>query len=65
MKEGSQVVVLGKLDDKIRNQSSDQIVKGTVYCLLRMEEFEIAVMLETGDIWVGKRRDVKLAGEQE
>lgn len=64
-KEGEVVVVLGKIDSRVREHVSTGIVKGTVYCILRMEGFEIAVVLESGDIWIGLERELAKVKDQE
>ncbi len=64
-KEGDQVVVLGKLNTRIRDQLSDGLIKGTIFCLVRVEDAEVAVTLENGDIWLGKLREIRSVKEQE
>lgn len=58
-KEGDQVIVLGKLDQKVRDKKQDGLIKGTVFCLLRLEDSDVAVLLEDGTIWCGKFRDIR------
>ncbi len=65
LKEGDQVVVIGTLDQRIRKQQTEGLVKGTLYCRVNIEGFEVAVLLENGDIFLGKEREVRLAKEQE
>jgi hypothetical protein len=59
LKPGDLVLVLGKLDNRIRDQLNTDQVIGTIDCYLRMEQAEIAVLLENGDIWIGMRREVQ------
>jgi hypothetical protein len=55
MKEGDLVIVLGKLDDRVRVNSTEQLTLGTVSTLTKDE---ISVLLINGDIWHGLKREV-------
>jgi hypothetical protein len=55
MSEGDIVVVLGKLDDRVRDNSSNELVTGTLVRLLRDE---VSVLLKNGDLWHGLKREV-------
>lgn len=59
MQPGCLVQVIGKLDNRIRETLKTDAVIGTLWCWLRMEDFEVAVILENGDIWIGKKIDIK------
>lgn len=58
MKEGDVVIVVGKLDDHIRDKE-DRV--GTVVYL---NKEEAVVLLSNGDLWKGHKRDVVLQSEQ-
>ena len=65
MKPGDLVVVLGKLDRNAKAVDKDKLVKGTYIGDLRMEGADCYVLLESGDIWTGLKREIRLLGEQE
>jgi hypothetical protein len=65
MQPGDLVIIIGKLDDKIRQRSYDNLICGTYWGAVRLENADVAVLLENGDIYVGLRRDVILKSEQE
>lgn len=65
MQPGDLVIVIGKLDNKIREKNYDKLICGTFWCHVRLENGDVAVLLENGDIYVGLRRDVILKSEQE
>ena len=65
MQPGDLVIIVGKLDEKIREKNYDDLICGTFWCNVRMENADVAVLLENGDIYVGFRRDVILKSEQE
>ena len=60
MTEGSLVVVLGKLDQRIYEQK-DELVVGTLWIL---DGDTAAVILSNGNLWKGSRREVAPAKEQ-
>lgn len=62
MKVGELVVVLGKIDQRIRDKKVDGLVIGTMEQVLC--DSQVSVLLENGDIWVGLLREVKKAEEQ-
>ena len=64
-KPGDVVVVIGKSNSKVRDQDKTKLLKGTYLGDLRVEDAECAVLLENGDIWVGLKREVRAAKEQE
>ena len=61
MKPGDLVVVLGKLDERIRNKESGLIV-GTLEQI--MCDGQLSILLPGGDIWVGSSKLVQLAEGQ-
>lgn len=61
--EGDLVVVFGKLDGRIREKSSDELVIGTLYSFLT--EDRVCVIIGDNELWVGKKRDIALATEQQ
>jgi hypothetical protein len=65
MQPGDLVIIIGKLDDKIRQRNYDNLICGTYWGTVRLENADVAVLLENGDIYVGLRRDVILKSEQE
>lgn len=54
IKEGSVVVVVGKLDQRIR-ESTEEIVVGTV---ISIKNGKVSVVLSDGNIWVGNDWEV-------
>lgn len=56
-------MVLGKIDDRIREKNKNELVKGTLYQF--MCDDQVSVILENNDIWVGNKRDITLAKDQE
>lgn len=54
MKEGDLVIVLGKLDDRVRINSTENLTIGTVSTITKDE---ISVLLINGDIWHGLKRE--------
>lgn len=64
MKLGDIVIILGDLDNRVRDHDNHgEFVKGTLYCY--MTEDRACVILENHDIWTGPKRDICLASEQE
>ena len=62
LKEGNVVVVTGKLDDNVRQQSNkDQLAFGTVIWIAGNT---MAVILTSGDIWYGPPYQAQLASLQ-
>lgn len=63
MKIGSTVVILAKLDDRIRDKNQEEgLVKGTIFAIYGSQ---VSVLLANGDIFEGELRDVALAKDQE
>ncbi len=61
MKSGDIVVVLGKVDSRIREHNKDELVVGT----LDTHYGDTAtVLLPNGDIWRGLRREIRPHKEQ-
>jgi hypothetical protein len=60
---GDLVIIVGKLDSRIREKDQGALVYGTVDQLLI--DGQVSVILENNDIWVGPKRDVILAEEQQ
>lgn len=64
MSLGDIVIVLGGFDNRVRDHDSKgEFVKGTLYCYFTDEQ--ACVILENNDLWVGSKRDICLASEQE
>lgn len=61
MVEGDVVMVVGNLDDRIRDNSASDIRIGTVVWI---NKEEVLVLLANGDLWKGPRRDVVLQKDQ-
>lgn len=61
MQEGDVVLILGHLDDRVRNKTPNESRLGTV---IHVSNEEVSVLLPNGDIWKGNRRDVVLNSEQ-
>lgn len=61
--EGDLVVVFGKIDKRIRDKSTDELVIGTLYSFLT--EDRVCVIIDDNELWVGKKRDIALATEQQ
>lgn len=64
MKPGDLVVIVGKMDNKIREKDSTKLVVGTYMGTLNIEGMECYVMTENGDIWTGLHRDIVKYSEQ-
>jgi hypothetical protein len=62
MKIGDLVVILGKLDERVRKNLTQGLVIGT---LDQMYGDQATVLLPDGEIWTGPKRDVRPAGEQQ
>lgn len=60
---GDIVIILGKLDTKVREKNREEFIYGTVDQFL--VDGQVSVILENNDIWVGPRRDVVLKGDQQ
>lgn len=65
MQPGDLVIIIGKLDQKIRKQEHTDLICGTFWCYVRLENADVAVLLENGDIYIGLKRDVILKSEQQ
>ena len=63
MVPGDLVIIVGKLDSRIREKDQQSLVYGTIEQFLI--DGQVSVILENNDIWVGHKRDVILAGEQQ
>lgn len=59
---GDVVMVLGKMDTRVREKDRAQIVAGTIDQFLIDQQ--VSVLLENGDIWVGSLRDIALLKDQ-
>lgn len=57
MKEGDLVIVLGKLDDRVRTNSTEELTIGTIATIANTE---VSVLLTNGDLWHGLKREVVL-----
>ena len=55
MKEGDVVLVVGTLDDRVRNKDDTSPRVGTIVGFTRDE---VIVMLSNGDFWRGSKREV-------
>lgn len=60
LKEGDVVLVLGKLDDRVRENSKNGIVEGTV---VSVTKDKVVVLLTNSDLWHGLKREVVLYSE--
>lgn len=63
MKIGDVVVVLGKLDKRVREQAQEGLVLGTLDQFL--DQDRVSVILESMDIWIGLKREVIPYKEQQ
>lgn len=59
MKEGDVVLVVGNLDDRVRNKDDTSARIGTIVGFTRDE---IIVLLSNGEFWKGPKRDVVIHG---
>lgn len=59
---GDVVMIIGKMDTKIREKDRAQIIAGTVEQFLIDQQ--VSVLLENGDVWVGSLRDIALLKDQ-
>jgi hypothetical protein len=59
---GDVVMVVGKIDTKVREKNRAEIVAGTVEQFL--VDQQVSVLLENGDVWVGSLRDIVLLKDQ-
>ena len=62
MKLGDVVVVLGKVDTRVRDKLQGEMLLGTLEQFLSEEQ--VSVILPDGDLWVGKKREVQLHEEE-
>lgn len=60
LKEGSIVVVTGKLDQRIRD-NTEEVVVGTI---ISLKAGKVSVMLSDGNIWMGNDWEVYEYNEQ-
>lgn len=58
MKLGDLVIVLGKVDTRVRDKLQGELLLGTLEQFLSEEQ--VSVLLPDGDLWVGKKREVML-----
>ena len=61
-KLGDVVMVVGKIDTRVRDKNTDEIVAGTLEQFLN--DNQVSVFLATGDIWVGHIREIVLLEDQ-
>mgnify|MGYP000956528975 CR=1 FL=1 len=64
MKEGDLVVVLGNLDNRIRDKLKDTLVIGTLYSFLTDNQVCVIIEHDGYELWTGNRKDICLATEQ-
>lgn len=57
MKEGDVVIIVGKLDDRIRDGDSMDARIGTIVWIM---QDEVVVLIKDNLLWKGTRRDVVL-----
>jgi hypothetical protein len=62
VKVGSIVVVLGKLDERVRSNKETGLVVGTLEQILCDQQG--SVLLPTGEIWIGPLKLLQLAEGQ-
>ena len=62
MQEGDVVMVVGNLDNRVRNNEETATRIGTIVWVTK-DDFE--VLLPNGDLWKGPKREVVLYSEQE
>lgn len=71
MTEGDLVVVVGKLDTRIKDVDTTKLVTGTYLGTVYATNHDLnrtrqaQVLLEDGTIWTGNEYDVAPAGEQD
>jgi hypothetical protein len=63
MKPGDIVIIVGKLDSRIREKNQSELVYGTLEAYL--VDGQVSVILENNDIWVGNQRDIIASEEQQ
>jgi len=61
MREGDVVMVVGNLDDRIRNSDNSPRV-GTI---ISLDRDEVLVLLPDGNLWKGLKRELVLVEEGE
>jgi hypothetical protein len=61
-KLGDVVMVVGKIDTRVRDKNLNEVIAGTIEQFL--SENQVSVFLATGDIWVGHIRDIVLLEDQ-
>lgn len=61
LKEGNVVLVVGKLDDRVRN-NNEEFTYGT---LIHITRETVWVLLTNGNIWIGKPFEVVLQENKE
>lgn len=63
LREGDIVVVFGALDKRVRERNPDKLIVGTLYSFLT--ENRVCVIIDDNELWVGERREIGLATEQQ
>lgn len=63
LNEGDIVVVFGQLDKRVRERNLDKLVVGTLYSFLT--ENRVCVIIDDNELWIGERREIALATEQQ
>lgn len=63
LNEGDIVVVFGQLDKRVRERNLNKLVVGTLYSFLT--DNRVCVIIDDNELWVGERREIALATEQQ
>lgn len=63
MKEGSLVIILGKMNTRIKEYDKDKLIVGTIWTYI--SEDNVLVLLPDGIIHMGHKRDIVLHSTQE
>lgn len=62
LREGDIVIVFGKLDNRIIERKTDELVFGTLYYFLT--EDRACVILNDNELWIGPKREIAPAKSQ-
>jgi hypothetical protein len=60
---GDIVMVVGKIDTRVRDKAKDGIIVGTIDQFLIDQQ--VSVLLSDGEIWVGRLHEIVLFADQQ
>jgi hypothetical protein len=63
LNEGDVVVIFGELDKRVRDKNTGSLVLGTLFYFLT--DNRVCVIIDDNELWIGERREIALATEQQ